>query len=53
MTQVNISLPPIVEEYLNQQITQLGYNNLEEYIYQLILEDQKRNNREKLETMLI
>jgi antitoxin ParD1/3/4 len=53
MTQFNISLPPAVEAYLQQQITQRGYNNLEEYIYQLILEDQKRNSQEKLETMLI
>lgn len=53
MTQINISLPPAVEEYLHQQITQKGYKNLEDYIYHLILEDQKHNTQEKLETMLI
>jgi antitoxin ParD1/3/4 len=53
MTQFNISLPPAVEEYLHQQISQGDYKNLEDYIYHLILEDQKRNNREKLETMLV
>jgi len=53
MTQLNISLPPSVQEYLHQKITQGGYNNLEEYIYHLILEDQKRNTQENLETMLI
>ncbi|MEH2364312.1 ribbon-helix-helix domain-containing protein [Nostoc sp.] len=53
MTQFNISLPPAVEEYLHQQIRQGDYKNLEDYIYHLILEDQKRNTQEKLETMLI
>ncbi|MEH2379916.1 MAG: type II toxin-antitoxin system ParD family antitoxin [Nostoc sp.] len=53
MTQFNISLPPAVEEYLHQQISQGDYKNLEDYIYHLILEDQKRNTQEKLETMLI
>jgi len=53
MTQFNISLPPAVEEYLHQQISQGDYKNLEDYIYHLILEDQKRNTQEKLETMLV
>ncbi len=53
MTQFNIFLPPAVEEYLHQQISQGDYKNLEDYIYHLILEDQKRNTQEKLETMLV
>jgi len=53
MTQFNISLPPAVEEYLHQQISQGDYKNLEDYIYHLIVEDQKRNTQEKLETMLV
>ncbi len=53
MTQFNISLPPSVEEYLHQKVTQGSYKNLEDYIYHLILEDQKRNSQEKIETMLI
>ena len=53
MTQFNISLPPAVEEYLQQKVIQEGYENPEQYIYHLILEDQKRESKEDLETMLL
>ena len=53
MTQFNLSLLPSVEAYLHQKISQGRYKNLEDYLYHLILEDQKRNSQEKLETLLI
>ncbi len=53
MTQLKISLPESLQQFIDQQVKQGGYNNTDEYIYQLILEDQKRNTQQQLEELLI
>ena len=53
MTQLKISLPESLQQFIDQQVKQGGYSNTDEYIYHLILEEQKRNTQQQLEEMLI
>ncbi len=53
MTQFQISLPESLHQFIHQQVTRGGYSNTEEYIYHLILEDQKHHAQQRLEEMLI
>ncbi|HEY9692164.1 MAG TPA: type II toxin-antitoxin system ParD family antitoxin [Oculatellaceae cyanobacterium] len=53
MTQLKISLPEYLQQFIDQQVKQGGYSNTDEYIYHLILEEQKRNTQQQLEEMLI
>lgn len=53
MTSLNISLPESMRNYIDQQITLLGYSTASEYIRDLIRQDQKRNATQKLETLLL
>ncbi len=54
MTTLNIHLSESLQEFIEQQVTQGGYSNTDEYIYHLILQEQKRaEQHKKLENMLI
>jgi antitoxin ParD1/3/4 len=53
MTPLQISLPESLQQFIDQQVREGSYNNTDEYIYHLILEDQKRNAKQQLEEMLI
>lgn len=53
MTNLQISLPESLQQFIDQQVRDGSYNNTDEYIYHLILEDQKRNAKQQLEEMLI
>jgi len=53
MTTLNISLPESLQEFIEQQVTKGGYSNTDEYIYHLIVQEQKRAEQQKLENMLI
>jgi antitoxin ParD1/3/4 len=53
MTQLKISLPESLQQFIDQQVKQGGYSNTDEYIYHLILEEQKRNTQQQLEERLI
>jgi antitoxin ParD1/3/4 len=52
MTSMNISLPEELKDYVEQQ-TRAGYSTPSEFVRQLIREDQKRRNRERLEQLLL
>jgi len=53
MTHLQISLPESLQQFIDQQVRQGSYTNTDEYIYHLILEDQKRHAKQQLEEMLI
>ncbi len=53
MTTLKIFLPESLQEFIDQQVTQGGYSNTDEYIYHLIMQEQKRAEQQKLENMLI
>jgi len=53
MTTLNISLPESLQEFIEQQVIKGGYSNTDEYIYHLIVQEQKRAEQQKLENMLI
>jgi len=53
MKSMNISIPEKMRAYVEQQVTEGGYNTASEYIRELIRQDQKRKATEKLETLLL
>jgi antitoxin ParD1/3/4 len=53
MTQLQISLPESLQQFIDLKVRQGGYSNTDEYIYHLVLEDQKRHAQQHLEEMLI
>lgn len=53
MAIVNISLPDQMKQYIEDRINEGGYSTTSEYFRDLVREDQKRRNEERLETMLL
>jgi antitoxin ParD1/3/4 len=51
-TNLNISLPPTLKQWVQDQIDQGGYGTASEYIRQLIREERKRQNRVLVEEKL-
>ena len=52
MTSLNVSLPKMLKDYVEGQVSESGFSTPSEYVRALIREDQKRQAQEKLETML-
>jgi len=50
---MNISLPPALKEYVDDQVNTGNFSTVSEYIRQLIREDQKRTEREDIDRKLI
>ncbi len=44
MTTINVSLPDSLKSYIDQQINQGHYQNINEYVCELIRQDQERQN---------
>lgn len=53
MTNVNVSLPESLKEYIEEQVSNGGYGTTSEYFRELIREDKKRKSQARLETMLL
>ena len=53
MKTMNVSLPDSMREYIEQQVKAGGYGSVSEYIRDLIRQDQKRQAKEHLETLLL
>jgi antitoxin ParD1/3/4 len=51
MTTLNISLPEIIQSFVEQQVAKGGYSNADEYILHLILQEQAKAAR--VETLLL
>jgi antitoxin ParD1/3/4 len=51
-TNLNISLPPTLKQWVEDQIDQGGYGTASEYIRQLIREERKRQGLVHVETKL-
>ncbi len=49
---MNVSLPEALKEYVESR-SKAGYSTPSEYVRELIREDQKRQERERLEAMLL
>jgi Arc/MetJ-type ribon-helix-helix transcriptional regulator len=45
---LNISLPRVLREYVEQRVEEEAYSTPSEYVRALIREDQKRRDRQKL-----
>jgi antitoxin ParD1/3/4 len=52
MTSLNVSLPKVLKDYVEGQVSEGGFSTPSEYVRALIREDQKRQAQEKLEAML-
>ena len=53
MTNINVSLPEPMRDWVEAQIKAGRYGNLSEYVRELIRGDQKRRAQERLEELLI
>jgi antitoxin ParD1/3/4 len=53
MKSMNISLPDMMREYVEEQVNNCGYSSASEYFRELVRQDQKRKVDERLEAMLL
>ncbi len=53
MTNMNVSLPDTLKEYVEEQVNDGGYGTVSEYLRELIRADKKRKAQERLETLLL
>ena len=53
MTNMNVSLPDTLKEYVEDQVISGGYGTTSEYLRELIREDKKRKAKERLESLLL
>jgi antitoxin ParD1/3/4 len=53
MTNMNVSLPDTLKEYVEEQVTSGGYGTSSEYLRELIREDKKHKAQERLESLLL
>lgn len=53
MQTMNISLPDLLKNFVDQQITQGRYSSASEYVRELIREDEKRKAGEQLKALLL
>ena len=50
---LHISLPDALKQFVKERVEQAHFSNPSDYVRSLIREDQKRRDRQKLETMLL
>ncbi|MEO1185440.1 MAG: type II toxin-antitoxin system ParD family antitoxin [Cyanobacteria bacterium J06636_27] len=53
MKSINISLPDTMRDYIEKQVVDGGYSTISEYFRELVRQDQKRRDKEYLETLLL
>ncbi|BAY97301.1 putative addiction module antidote protein, CopG/Arc/MetJ family [Tolypothrix tenuis PCC 7101] len=53
MSSINISLPEVMQAFVEEQVVQGGYGSISEYLQALISQDQKRKAQNKIEEDLI
>lgn len=53
MTNMNVSLPETLKEYVENQVAQGGYGTVSEYLRELIRADKKRKAEDHLEALLL
>lgn len=52
-TTMNVSLPEQMKSFVEERLESGGYGSVSEYVRELIREDQKRREEEKLEKLLL
>ncbi len=52
-TNMSISFPESVREFIEEQVSAYGFGTASEYLRELVLQDKKRKEQEKLEAMLL
>jgi antitoxin ParD1/3/4 len=50
---LNISLPPDMKAWVDEQVRRAGYGTTSEYFRQLVREDQRRRLREEIDAKLL
>ena len=53
MTILNISVPESMEAFINEQIVQGGYNDANEYILNLLRQEQEQSQAAQVEALLL
>jgi antitoxin ParD1/3/4 len=53
MTNLNISLPKAMREFVEAQVADGEYNNVSAYVRELIRQEQQRQSQQELEAALI
>lgn len=52
-TTMNISLPDSMKSFIDERLRDDGYGTASEYVRELVREDQRRREEQKLEALLI
>lgn len=52
MESMNISLPELMKQYVDEQVSSGKYGTASEYMRELVRADQKRSEQERLERLL-
>jgi antitoxin ParD1/3/4 len=50
---MNISLPPTLKEWVEDQVNRRGFGTASEYIRQVLREEQERQVRQRIDTALL
>lgn len=53
MPTMNISLPDSLKSFIEERVSHGGYSTVSEYFRELVRQDQKRRDEEKLEGLLL
>ncbi len=53
MTTINVSIPEALGQFIEKRVAEGGYSAADEYVGELIREDQKRLEQQRLETLLL
>ena len=50
---MNISLPPTLKDWVDQQVSRRGFGTASEFVRQMLREEQQRELRQRIDTALI
>ncbi len=50
---MNISLPPPLKEWVDQQVSRRGFGTASEFVRQMLREEQQRQLRERIDAALV
>ena len=53
MPTINISLPDTLKTFIETRVSNDGYGNVSEYFRELVRQDQKQKEQEKIEALLL
>ena len=53
MTSMNISLPPTLKDWVDEQVSRRGFGTASEFVRQMLREEQQRELRQRIDAALV